>query len=85
MLHLARALLVFSLALVSTSAGAQSRGSDDLRGHVSPTPAWLPRGVFLGTQLNNGAVVPNVRVQWELTIFQDRKDAWIAILEGGVG
>ncbi|GMU01616.1 hypothetical protein KH5H1_57360 [Corallococcus caeni] len=85
MLHLARALLVISLALVSTSAGAQSRVQDDLRGHVSPTPAWLPRGVFLGTQLNNGAVIPNVRVQWELTLFQDRKDAWIAILEGGVG
>ncbi|RKH01345.1 hypothetical protein [Corallococcus carmarthensis] len=85
MLHLARALLVVSLALVSTSAAAQSREAEDLRGHVSPTPAWLPRGVFLGTQFNNGAVIPNLRLQWEFTIFQDRKDAWIAVLEGGVG
>ncbi|WP_375744489.1 hypothetical protein NR800_06640 [Corallococcus interemptor] len=85
MLHLARALLVVSLALVSTTAAAQSREAQDLRGHVSPTPFWLPRGVFLGTQLNNGAVIPNVRIQWEFTIFQDRKDAWIAVLEGGVG
>ncbi|RKH88646.1 hypothetical protein D7Y21_13885, partial [Corallococcus sp. AB045] len=84
MLHLARALLVVSLALVSTSAAAQSREADYLRGHVSPTPAWLPRGLFLGTQISNGAIIPNLRVQWEFTIFQDRKDAWIAILEGGV-
>ncbi|QAT84962.1 hypothetical protein EJ065_3400 [Corallococcus coralloides] len=85
MLHLARALLVVSLALVSTSAAAQSREAQDLRGHVSPTPAWLPRGVFLGTQISNGAVIPNLRIQWEFTFFQDRKDAWIAVLEGGVG
>ncbi|MFB1478795.1 hypothetical protein [Corallococcus sp. RDP092CA] len=86
MLRLARALLVVCLALVSTSARAQlSRDATDLRGHVSPTPAWLPRGVFLGAQFNNGAIIPNLHLQWELTLFQDRKDAWIAILDGGVG
>ncbi|RKH40232.1 hypothetical protein D7Y23_35095 [Corallococcus sp. AB050B] len=86
MLHLARALLVLSLALVSTAAHAQSsQEAADLRGHVSPTPAWLPRGAFVGAQLRNGAVIPNLHLQWEFTLFQDRKDAWIAILEGGVG
>lgn len=83
MLRHVRALLVISLALVST-AHAQSRKPADLY-HVSPTPAWLPRQVFLGTQLNNGAVIPNLRLQWEFTFFQERKDAWVGILEGGVG
>ncbi|RKH07788.1 hypothetical protein D7V97_21095, partial [Corallococcus sp. CA053C] len=83
MLRHARALLVISLALAST-AHAQSRKPDDLY-HVSPTPAWLPRGVFLGTQFHNDAIIPNLRVQWELTFFQERKDAWVFILEGGVG
>ncbi|TSC25869.1 hypothetical protein [Corallococcus sp. Z5C101001] len=82
---LARALLVISLALGSTTASAQSRRSNELEGHVSPTPAWLPREVFLGTQLRNGAVIPNLHLTWEFTIFQDRKDAWIAVLDGGVG
>lgn len=82
---LARALLVISLALVSTTASAQSRRSNELEGHVSPTIAWLPRGVFLGTQLRNGAVIPNLHLTWEFTLFQDRKDAWIAVLDGGVG
>jgi hypothetical protein len=85
MLHPARVLLVVSLLLVSSAhAQSQSKKPADLY-HTPPTPAWLPRGVFLGTQLRGGAVTPNLRVQWELTFFQDRKDAWVLILEGGVG
>ncbi|MBF5044198.1 hypothetical protein FGE12_17500 [Aggregicoccus sp. 17bor-14] len=51
----------------------------------SPTPVWLPRGAFLGTFLKGGAVVPQVRVQWEGTLIQERIDAFAFILEGGGG
>ncbi|MCY1032290.1 hypothetical protein OV207_12540 [Corallococcus sp. BB11-1] len=83
MLRHIRALLIVSLALAST-AHAQSRKPQELY-HQSPTPAWLPRGVFLGTQLSNGAVTPRLHLQWQFTFFQERKDAWAVILEGGVG
>jgi hypothetical protein len=86
MLHLARALLVMSLSLLSTSAQAQARKPrSDIEGHISPTPAWLPRQAVLGVQISNGALIPNLHLQWEFTLFQDRKDAWIAVLDGGVG
>ncbi|MCY1042264.1 hypothetical protein OV208_13145 [Corallococcus sp. bb12-1] len=83
MLRNVRVLLVISLALAST-AHAQSRKPDALY-HESPTPAYLPRGVYLGTQLSNGAVIPHLHLQWQFTFFQERKDAWAVILEGGVG
>ncbi|WP_164000900.1 hypothetical protein [Pyxidicoccus caerfyrddinensis] len=74
-------LLVFSLGLASV-AHAQSERPPE---HVSPTPAWLPRGVFLGTTVRQGAVTPRVKVQWQLTFFQDRNDAFALLLEGGLG
>jgi hypothetical protein len=86
MVPFARAMLLMSLLLASTSAHAQGRRArSDIEGHISPTPAWLPRQAFAGIQLSNGAVIPNLHLQWEFTIFQDRKDAWIAVLDGGIG
>ncbi len=50
-----------------------------------PTPWYLPRGVFLGTFIFNGAVTPELRVQWEWTLVQEPRDSFVAILEGGGG
>jgi hypothetical protein len=40
---------------------------------------------LLGTYLRNGAVVPQARIQWQLTLFQDRRDALVFVVEGGLG
>ncbi|MCP3137547.1 hypothetical protein [Pyxidicoccus xibeiensis] len=74
-------LLVFSLGLTSV-AGAQPVRPPE---HKSPTPAWLPRGVFLGASARKGVITPRAKVQWQLTFFQDRKDAFALLVEGGVG
>ncbi|QSQ25275.1 hypothetical protein JY651_10245 [Pyxidicoccus parkwayensis] len=74
-------LLVFSLGLASVASAQPARPTE----HKSPTPAWLPRGVFLGATVREGAVTPRVKVQWQLTFFQDRKDAFALLLEGGLG
>ncbi len=49
------------------------------------TPVWLPRGSFLGTYVRNGALTPQVRLQWQLTLFEQRKDALVLLVDGGVG
>ncbi|MFY1825574.1 hypothetical protein ACN47A_06660 [Myxococcus fulvus] len=77
-------LLVFTLGLVST-AQAQTPTSTPRRVHTSPTPFWLPRGAFLGTSYNDALLTPRLKVQWELTFFQDRKDAFVFLVEGGLG
>ena len=74
-------LLVFLLALTSAAQAQTTRPPE----HVSPTPAWLPRGVLLGTTVRQGAVTPRVKVQWQLTFFQDRNDAFVFLVEGGLG
>jgi hypothetical protein len=74
-------LLVFSLGLASV-AHAQPRM---MRPHRSTTPAWLPRGAFLGATFREGAITPRVKLQWQFTFFQDRKDAFAALVEGGLG
>lgn len=72
--------------LLTLGAGSAALAQDEgpLR-HQSPTSAWLPRGAFLGTYLRNGAVVPQARLQWQFTLFQDRKDALVFLLDGGLG
>ncbi|MFL5346385.1 MAG: hypothetical protein ACJ8AT_16480 [Hyalangium sp.] len=87
---MSRKLLLFSL-LFGLSASAQT-ASD-----VSPdpdvptfhkagrTPFWLPRAAFLGTYLRGGAVTPQPRLQWQFTFFEDRQDALVFLLEGGIG
>ncbi|MBJ6762751.1 hypothetical protein JGU66_18455 [Myxococcaceae bacterium JPH2] len=84
MLRNLRVLLVFSLALSSVAMAQEEASASKLETHQSPTPFWLPRNVFIGTTFRNGAVTPQLRLQWEPTLFQDRHDAWVAILEGGV-
>lgn len=74
-------LLVFTLGLASVASAQPERPP----AHVSPTPAWLPGGVLLGTTVREGVVTPRVRVQWQLTFFQDRKDAFALLVEGGLG
>ena len=72
-------LLVLSLA---TPAAAQLRTQEK---RVSPTPAYLPRAVYLGTYVKGGAVVPQLRAQWEVTLIQERIDAFVFIAELGGG
>lgn len=74
-------LLVFSLGLASTASAQPAQPVP----HQSTTPAWLPRGVFLGSTFREGTITPRVKVQWQLTFFQDRKDAFVALVEGGLG
>jgi opacity protein-like surface antigen len=78
-----RQLLLISLVFgLSSAVQAQSGVSPEA---PSRSPAWLPRGAFLGTYIRAGAVTPQARVQWQLTLFQDRKDALVLVLEGGGG
>lgn len=51
----------------------------------SGVPAWLPRAVFAGVFVNEGALTPQLRVQWQATLVQKRNDALVAYLEGGGG
>jgi hypothetical protein len=82
-----RQLLLFSLVFgLSPVVQAQSEAPAEPPAEaVFGSPAWLPRGAFLGTYIRNGAVTLQPRVQWQLTFFQDRKDALVLLLEGGVG
>jgi hypothetical protein len=48
-------------------------------------PAYLPRGAFLGAYLNQGAVVPQGRLLWQVTLVQARNDALVGVFEGGGG
>lgn len=78
--------LLFCLLLVLGSAStALAQEAEAPKLHTSPTPAWLPRGAYLGTYTRGGAVVPQVRLQWQLTMFQDRRDALVFLVEGGLG
>ncbi|MCP3103482.1 hypothetical protein LZ198_31825 [Myxococcus sp. K15C18031901] len=74
-------LLVLSLGLTS-AAQAQTLTR---REHTSPSPAWLPRGVFLGASFRDDTITPRLKVQWQFTFFQDRKDAFVFLVEGGLG
>ncbi len=80
-----RSLPLCLLLALGAGSAALAQDDDAPRRHQSPTPAWLPRGAFLGTYLRGGAVVPQARIQWQLTLFQDRKDALVFVLDGGVG
>ncbi|MFP2931598.1 hypothetical protein ACLESO_41720 [Pyxidicoccus sp. 3LG] len=74
-------LLVFSLGLASAASAQVERPPE----HKSPTPAWLPRGALLGATVREGVVTPRVKVQWQFTFYQERRDAFALLLEGGLG
>jgi len=79
-------LLLFSIVFgLSTAAAAQSGDSPAEPRSSGGTPAWLPRGAFLGTYLRGGAITPQARLQWEVTFFEKRKDALVLLVDGGVG
>ena len=64
--------VLFTLCLCGM-ASAQTPGPDS-RGALH-TPAWLPRAAFLGTSLEGGAIVPQVRLQWQLLFYEARRDS----------
>lgn len=51
----------------------------------SSFPPYLPRAALVGSFLNSSALTPQVRVEWELTLVQERVDAFVLVLEGGGG
>ncbi|AEI67898.1 hypothetical protein [Corallococcus macrosporus] len=73
--------LVVVLGLASSAGAQESRRPPE---HRSPTPAWAPRGVFLGASLQDGVLSSQTKVQWQFTFYQDRKDAFALLLEGSV-
>lgn len=79
-----RSLPLCLLLIVTVSSASFAQGTPPER-YQSPTPAWLPRGAFLGTYIRNSAVVTQARIQWQLTLFQDRRDALVFLAEGGLG
>lgn len=90
-----RSLCMLLILLAGSPALAQEDEDTEPRRHVSPTPVWLPRGVFLGTYLTTGepdvrsspplVVTPQLRLQWELTVIQERVDSMVLLAELGGG
>lgn len=80
--HLLLISLVFGLSSVAAAQPQEARPAARRSGN---TPAWLPRGAFLGTFIRRGAITPQARLQWQLTIFEQRKDILVLLLEGGGG
>src|SRR6218665_46472 len=72
------ACLVFTLSLCPE---ARAQLTAPRAPPESPTPAWLPRGVFLGTSLRKGAVVPEARLQWQLPFFPHFEDTLSLFIE----
>jgi hypothetical protein len=70
--------LLFTLCLASAALAQTGRPAAPA---ASSTPAWLPRGAFLGTSIRNGAVVPQARLQWQLVFFKSRTDALGVLIE----
>lgn len=73
--------LLFALVMSSSAFAQEAPGVV----HQSPTPWYLPRGAFLGTYIRGGAAVAQARLQWQLTLFQDKHDALVFVVDGGVG
>ena len=82
-----RLLLCLMLSLgLSTPVLAQPPGeSVDGPLPTSKTPAWLPRGAFLGTFLNEGVVLTQAQLQWQVPFYQTRRDGLFLLFEGGGG
>lgn len=52
---------------------------------AGPVPVYLPRGAFAGAYAQEGALTPQLRIQWQATLIQMKNDAFVAFLEGGGG
>src|SRR5688500_16615345 len=65
-----RALLLLSLLFgFSPTALAQPEDAPRASRRTGSTPFWLPRGAFLGTFVRQGAITPQARLQWQVTLF----------------
>jgi len=53
--------------------------------HRSLFPPYLPRAAWVGTFLNSSALTAQIRLEWELTLVQERVDAFVLVFEGGGG
>ncbi len=69
--------LVFTLCL-SPVARAQTQPPPETE---SSTPAWLPRGAFLGTFIRGGAVAPQARLSWQIPFYRGRIDTLSLVVE----
>src|SRR3712207_6567888 len=70
--------LLFTLCLAPAALAQTGRPATPAD---SSSPAWLPRGAFLGTSLRNGAVTPQARLQWQFVFFKSRTDSLGVLLE----
>jgi hypothetical protein len=69
--------LVFTLG-VSAVAEAQPAPPPETE---SSSPAWLPRGVYLGTFIRGGALAPQARLNWQVPFFRGRTDTLSLLIE----
>lgn len=67
--------------LIMLLGGTLARAESQFR----DTPAYLPRAVWTGVFINNGAVSPQLRVQWEGFLVQQYRDALVVVGELGGG
>jgi hypothetical protein len=87
---MARLLLLVCAALLAAAPAARAQDVGEEVGapprrHVSPTPWWLPRGASLGTYFAPDTLTPQLRLQWQWTVIQERVDAFVLVFEGGGG
>lgn len=69
-----------SLAILMACAVTDARE----RSHVSPTPAWLPRGAWAGLYIGPAAIT-QVRAQWLATVVQEPVNSFSLTAEAGFG
>ena len=83
--YAARMRILPILVAVGAAASLPANAQFAIEPTPGGVPAYLPRAVFLGTYVNQGAVVPQARLLWQLTFVQARNDALVGINEGGGG
>jgi hypothetical protein len=72
---------MLALAVALVLAGK----SDENTPLEHPVPAYLPREVELGLFVNTPMVAPHLRLQWDLTIYESQRDAFIGLFSVGSG
>jgi len=68
------AWILFTLCLSGVAGAQPARPARPPLLSESTTPPWLPRGAFVGTFIRDGAIVPEVRLHWQLVFYQGRRD-----------
>lgn len=72
-------LLTLTLALLCAKPSAENTPLEH------PVPAWIPRGASIGLFVNSPVVAPHVRIEWDVTFYESRQDAFIGLVELGTG